>query len=136
MAEDCLLLTSDSEEDEVHLHHLPDGGIRSPDNQNCAQSEQPYGCTVFSGVAERGKPIPANKLWVDSGSASGDASLSPAVVRTIPAIGTSLRGPPAGCRSVFSFEPEDLMTKSLTRLDPRLRSRSGVYREKSAFDAE
>lgn len=38
--------------------------------------------------------------------------------------------------SHFSFSPEDLLSKSLTRLDPRLLSRSGVYRQKSILDPD
>ena len=134
-AADSRSLTSDSEEDEVHLH---ESSIKSPDDQNGAHSEQPYGCPIV--CAEQWK-LPSNKLWADGGSAAGaagDTSLSPAVLRPNPATAMSLKGPPAGGRppAVFSFEPEDLMNKSLTRLDPRLMCRSGVYREKSVFDTD
>lgn len=153
---DCVSLTSDSEEDEVHLHHMHDTrSSADADYQNSAQSQAPHqkvGMTDVTQVATtrirslrqpqtdaRSHDAKHNSMSFPAPPATPPPVVPPATVFQNPVIATSCKGlASAGPKNLepshFSFEPEDLLSKSLTRLDPRLLSRSGVYRQKSILD--
>lgn len=165
---DSISVTSDSEEDEVQLHHMPQSVTRSEADSyhNCSPpSQQPENRIKFFRemnvlTAQPMAPGRRPKAMFQSDDCSSKSLIlrSPCGPKTPPlpsprtpltpichssvTISSGRRpGPEAGLQngskgrslqpSQFSFEPEDLLIKSLTRLDPRLLCRSGVYRQKS-----
>lgn len=155
---------SSSDESEVdEVHHMHDSrsshSIISPDNQDDRFAHR-NGCTIIRGTtvtaavdADGGVDHQRhqqerttsshddsgnNMVWEERGrKSSGNAD--PVAVMHLPTPTHSNPGPGVVVgnnhhQPIFSPEPEDLMNKSLIRQDPRLLSRSGVYREKSVCE--
>ena len=136
-----LFSSDESELDEVH--HMHERCSISPDHHQSAFETfaRGNGCTIIRGPAaaaavdhQKHHPAPNDMEWEERGSFITSAAPAAAVAvmhRPIPTQSMTTPGPVVGNKqSVFTSEqqPDDLINKSLIRQDPRLLSRSGVYR--------